>query len=203
MLRCPSRWFSNLEAQFDHSPGRAILMHMSCSSSRSPLPFSPLLLAVLLTAILLLAAFILRSSIAQRPLLPPRAQDLPLRVEIRLAQAQSTVKHKAPFSLSTIIRNVGTQAQSLQIWSCSYPQQWIADNPAVHIMGVSCKKNDLIRTTLKPQEAYERPLHVGIAAEHPAHGSLAFRLAFEPVTSESSGTASPIWSNALTVVVTE
>lgn len=128
--------------------------------------------------------------------------DLPMRVEISVAQ--STVKNNEEFSLSTTIRNVSKNEQSLQIWSCSYPDQWSADNPAVHITGASCDKNDIIRIRVKPGEAHERTLsiRVSIDAEHSAQKTVTFRLAFEPVTSEKTGIASRIWSNVITLNVT-
>lgn len=128
-------------------------------------------------------------------------EDCPMRVGIRVTQ--STVNNNGEFLVSTTIRNVSRDEQSLEVWSCSYPQQWTANNPAVHITSVACKKNDVIRVRLKPGEAYERTLsiHIGVAAEHRAQNSVAFRLGFEPVTSE--GTGSHIWSNVITVNVTE
>jgi hypothetical protein len=131
------------------------------------------------------------------------SQDLPMRVEIRLAQ--STVKNNEEFPISTTIRNVGRDEQLLQIWSCSYPQQWTADNPAVHITGASCKKNDVIRVRLKPGEVYERTvsIHIGFASDHRAQKSVAFRLGFEPITSEKTGITSPIWSDGVRINVTQ
>lgn len=124
-----------------------------------------------------------------------------MRVEISVAQ--STIKNNEEFSLSTTIRNVDKDEQSLQVWSCSYPQQWTTDNPAVHITDASCKKNDIIRIRLKPGEAHERTLsiHISIDADHSAQKTVAFRLAFEPVTSEKTAIAARIWSNAITLNV--
>ena len=130
-------------------------------------------------------------------------KDLPMTVEIKVAQA--TVKNNEDFPVSTTIRNVDKDDQSLRIWSCSYPQQWTADNPAVHITNASCKKNDVILIRLKPGETYERMLSIQIvvAADLRAQKSLVFRLRFEPVTSQKTGDFSPVWSNSVTVSVTE
>jgi hypothetical protein len=130
-------------------------------------------------------------------------QDLPTRVEISVVR--STVKNNEEFPVSTTIRNVGRDEQSLQIWSCSYPEQWTADNPDVHIIGAACRKNDVILVGLKPGDAYERTLsiHIGIAAENRTQKSVTFRLGFESATSKKTDIASPIWSNAITVNVTE
>jgi hypothetical protein len=130
-------------------------------------------------------------------------QHLPMTVEIGVAQ--SSVKNNEEFPVSTTVRNVGRDAQSLQIWSCSYPEQWTRDNPAVHIPGAACKKNDVIRVRLKPGEAYEETLSIGIGvtAEHRSQKSITFRLGFVPANPEKTGAASPIWSNAITVKVTE
>jgi len=128
-------------------------------------------------------------------------QDSPTRAEIKVAQ--STVKNNEEFSVYTSIRNVGRDEQSVPLWSCSYPEQWTADNPAVHIAGAACKKNDVVQVRLKPGEAYERTLLVRIGAEHRAQRWVTFRLGFEPPDHEKTGTASRIWSNAITVNVTE
>jgi len=130
-------------------------------------------------------------------------QDSPTRVEIKVAQ--STVKNNQEFLVSTTLRNVGTDEQSMRIWSCSYPQQWIADNPAVHIAGAACKKNDVFRVRLKPGETYERALsiHIKVAAQRLAQKPVTFRLGFEPANYEKTGVGSPLWSNAITVDVTE
>src|SRR5271167_4962264 len=75
------------------------------------------------------------------------SQDLPIRVEIKVAQL--AVKNDDEFPVSTTIRNMSAEEQSLQIWSCSYPEQWTSDNPVVHITPASCDKNDVIFVRLK------------------------------------------------------
>jgi hypothetical protein len=130
-------------------------------------------------------------------------EDLPVTVEIRVAQ--STVKKNQEFLVSTTVRNVGKDEESLQIWSCSYPEQWTTDNLAVHIIGAACRKNDVIQVKLKPGESYERALsiYIDVAVEHRASKPVTFRLGLERATSKKTGIASPLWSNAVTVNVTE
>jgi len=124
-------------------------------------------------------------------------------MKVEISVAQSTTKSNEEFAVSTSIRNVSSDEQSLQIWSCSYPWQWTTDNPAVHITDTSCKKNDVIHVRLKPNEAYERTLsiHVGIVVEHLAQRPVTFRLRFKSATSDK--TPYPIWSNAITINLTE
>lgn len=122
---------------------------------------------------------------------------------VDIKMVDSTVKRNDDLPVSTTIRNVGTKEQSLQIWSCSYPEQWIVDNPIVHITAVSCNKNDVVHVRLKPGEAYERALSIRIerSAEHQDQKSVTFRLGFKPDISEKTGLLSPIWSNAITLRV--
>lgn len=128
-------------------------------------------------------------------------QDLPIRVEINVAQL--TVKNNQEFPVSTTIRNVGRAELSLQIGSCSYPRQWIADNPAIRVASGYCMKDSITRVTLRSGEAYQRvfSMYVGVAAEQRNQKSVTFRLGFEPAD-RGKGT-SPIWSNPLTLNVIE
>lgn len=124
---------------------------------------------------------------------------------VDIKMANSTVKGNEDLPVSTSVRNVGAKDQSLQIWSCSYPEQWIVDNPIVHIPAVSCQKNDVVHVRLKPGEAYKRALsiHIERSAEHQVQKSVTFRLGFKPDISEKTGLPSPIWSNAITLSVIE
>jgi len=129
------------------------------------------------------------------------SQGSPLTVEIQ--PAQSTVKNDQDFLVATTIRNVGRDEQSLQIWSCSYPTQWKADKPSVHLRQVPCKKNSLEHVILKPGEAYERTLSIRVgAANKDEQESIAFRLGFEPA-GDAASSVSLIWSNSVTVNVTD
>lgn len=124
------------------------------------------------------------------------------RVEIKTAR--STVANNEEFSVSTTIRNVSRGEQSFGIWSCSYPEQWTADNLAVHITPASCKKNDVIRVTLRPGEVYERDLsiRIGIVGKNRPQQAVIFRLGFKSAPpDEKTALVFPIWSNAMTVNV--
>jgi hypothetical protein len=48
-------------------------------------------------------------------------QDPTLKVELIAAQAK--VNNYEPFSVSTAIRNTGTEEQLLKVWSCSYGER--------------------------------------------------------------------------------
>ncbi len=120
-------------------------------------------------------------------------------VEIRMAQ--SKIKNSEEVTVDTTIRNVSSDEQSLQVWSCSYPEQWITDNPLVHIAPVSCNKNYVVRVRLKPGKVYERTLSIYIGATR--EKSTTFRLGFRPVTSQKTGATPLIWSNPLKVNITE
>lgn len=74
-----------------------------------------------------------------------------LNVEIKSAPA--IVKSGQEFSVNTKVKNVGGADQQLEIWSCTYPEHWTADNPSVHVEGVECEKNGLVDVKLRPGEA--------------------------------------------------
>jgi hypothetical protein len=124
-------------------------------------------------------------------------------VDIKVASF--TVKADEYLPVSATIRNVGTKEQSLQMWSCSYPEQWAVDNPIIHLMAVSCNKNVVVHVRLKPDEAYEMAVSIYIerSAEHQVQKSVTFRLGLKPNIFEKTGLPSPIWSNAITLRVIE
>jgi hypothetical protein len=128
------------------------------------------------------------------------AQQPPIKVEIKLEQA--TVKNGQCVSVGTTIKNASTDDQHLRIWSCSYPQQWTTDNPAVALKQVPCKENALDDVHLRPGEVYDRNLAVSVfvAAREGLERQITFRLGF---SSWDEATVPPIWSNAVTVDLKE
>lgn len=130
-------------------------------------------------------------------------QDSPLKVEIKSAQAK--VNNYEAFSVSTVIRNTGTEEQLLKAWSCSYPTQWVSDVPTVRLNLVSCKKNDLMEIHLKPGETFERVLSVRteLSAGDGKAEPVTFRLGIKSPTSVIGQENLPNWSNPVTVNVTK
>ena len=128
-------------------------------------------------------------------------EDSSLNVEIKPVPA--VVKSGQEFSVNTKVKNVGREDQSLQIWSCSYPEHWTADNPSVHVEGVECEKNGLMDVRLKPGEAYEKALSLRVwVASRLSEESVTFRLGFAPWIRATKRADRPnIWSNAVTVNV--
>jgi hypothetical protein len=129
-----------------------------------------------------------------------RGDDLPMRVEIKLAQL--AVRNNEEFSVSTVVRNISGGAQSLQVWSCSYSEQWTPDNSAIRLTPAACKKNDIVQVRLGPGEVYQRTLSARIRLAEPRiPGPVTFRLEFRPGGSEKTGVS--LWSNAITAEVEE
>lgn len=131
------------------------------------------------------------------------AENSPIIAEISAAQAG--VKTNEIFLVSATLRNRSADTQFLSVWSCSYPQQWISDNPAVHVAPASCKKDAIVRVRLPPGEAYKQSLSIYFAgaAKYFAGHSITFRLGFKPVTAAGGKMSAAIWSNALTLDVIE
>jgi hypothetical protein len=125
-----------------------------------------------------------------------------LKIEIKTEQ--TVVRNLEDFNVSTKVRNVGRESQDLFIWSCSYSKHWRADSPTVHVKPVSCRKNALMKTQIKPGDVYERTLSIEIVL--PAAGlseqPITFRLGFEPLTEAEVGQLlAPLWSNPIAVKV--
>lgn len=134
------------------------------------------------------------------------AQSQPFKAEIKLMRTE--VSNNQTFTVMTAIRNTGTSVQSLYIWPCTYPLQWVADNPAIRVNGVTCAKNSLVTIKLKPGEAYTGALqvHVDLPFNEVKPENVAFRLEYGTTTPNGVWKPwpdiPPIWSNAVTVVVT-
>jgi hypothetical protein len=136
-------------------------------------------------------------------------QFSPLKVEIQTAR--TLVKNKEAFSVSTGVRNTGSDAWELHVMSCSYSERWAVDSSSVHLVGDACEKNVPMIFRLKPGEAYERAVRVWV--ELPDHKrqpeSVTFRLGFRDLSYGAAATRGgvgwsllpPKWSNAVTVSV--
>ena len=159
------------------------------------------------------------------------AQDSPLKAEIAkmkatFAETQAVAKNEQDFEVHTIIENTGKEDRFLYIAACTYPEQWIADNPAVHIKHVFCERNPSMDILLKPGETYPGNVSLRISlpvSELKEPSPVRFRLGFNPLVHSTSSTSPicvarngptiscpppllapvpPIWSNAITVSVT-
>jgi hypothetical protein len=130
-------------------------------------------------------------------------QDAAMTVEIK--PARTAVNNYEPFQVATAIRNTGKEEQSLKIWSCSYPTQWVADNPSVKVNLVSCKKNDLLDVKLDPGKTCEREVSVRVQldAGNGKPEPVTFRLGFKTEAHVIGQPDLPIWSNPVTVTVTK
>jgi hypothetical protein len=126
-------------------------------------------------------------------------------IQVHIELMQSAVKNNERFTVPASLSNTSNDAASLQVWSCSFPEQWVSDNPTVHIPAVPCEKNDAIWIKLSPGESFTEQLAIYIAlpADHRAREPVDFRLGFEPIDFQRTATPSIIWSNAVTINVIE
>jgi hypothetical protein len=130
-------------------------------------------------------------------------QDSPLKAEIKLVR--TAVRNKENFSVSTIIRNASANEQAFAVLYCCYAMLWTADNPSVQTdCSEACARNSAVKITLKPGETYEK--NVLVRVELPAGTSqtesVTFRLGFHAPIYRSEPKIPTIWSNAITVKVT-
>jgi hypothetical protein len=115
---------------------------------------------------------------------------------------QTVIKNNEIFSVDTVIRNAGSVEQSVTVWTCSYPSQWKADNPAVHVNDVACMQNVPSPVKLKAGGTYRRSvsIHVQLADDKTAGKQVIFRLAY--TEHAYFLTNKPLlWSNPVTVTV--
>ena len=129
-------------------------------------------------------------------------QDPPLKAEIKLAQ--TAVRNKESFSVSTIIRNASANEQAFAVLYCCYAMLWTADNPTVQTdCSEVCSRNSAVRIKLKPGETYEKNVLVSVdlAAGTSQTESVTFRLGFHAPIYRSEPKIPTIWSNTVTVKV--
>ncbi|MCM8776055.1 MAG: hypothetical protein NC930_06900 [Candidatus Omnitrophica bacterium] len=116
------------------------------------------------------------------------------------------VKLIADFTLTTRIKNISSQEQTLSLWSCAYGYHWVPDDYPVVYTGVEmCLDNMLEQVTRKPSEWIERDLLLGIT-ESAKPGKITFRLGFRPIVNTGKKGEAKIrygdvetWSNPVTV----
>ena len=127
------------------------------------------------------------------------------KAEIRLPR--TVVKDDGTFSVTTVVRNIGTKEQSLTVWDCSYPDQWTTDNPLVHLDAVACKQNVSGTIPLRHGEAYKRSvaLHIHLPSSQFTREEVTFRLGYGETAYFGTQDLAPkvplFWSNAVRVIV--
>ena len=90
-----------------------------------------------------------------------------------------------------------------QVFSCSYNENWTSDQQGVYFESVPCRANAPLNIQLKPGEAYERDLSLGVlfAAKELPQQPLTFRLGFTAWIDPPAKSLPLIWSNPITVKV--
>ena len=128
------------------------------------------------------------------------SQDSALRLDIK--PEKITVRNGGAVSVMTKIINPGRIVQHLQIWSCSYYDNWIVDNPFVKLEAWPCNKNFFEAVTLKPGEDYANrlSLKITVPAEEILVEKLVFKLGFKRSADEQT---SVIWSRPIKMEIKE
>ena len=134
------------------------------------------------------------------------SQDIALRVEIK--PEQQSVKNGEEFSVMTKIINTSHKDQHLQVWSCSYYDNWIINSPWVQLKAWPCKENAVDEVVLKSGEIYENKLSlkIGVPAEEILVREVTFKLGFKMAPSDSSNPlieTPVVWSNLVTIQIKE
>lgn len=131
------------------------------------------------------------------------SQVSPLRVTITVPT--TTFRSSEEVYVATAIRNTGTTERMLVMMMCP---EWMSDSTVIHVDARACLKNIPQKVPLKPGEEFNSVVH--IHAELPADQSkpdkVTFRLGYHVPTffgaSEVAPKVQPLWSNAVSVVVT-
>lgn len=131
-------------------------------------------------------------------------QDSSFRVDIK--PTQTDVKNDQEFSVDAALRNITKKEKTINVWTCSYPKQWTADHPAIHVQVESCEQNTFTKIKLKAGEWYEFKVQVRVALSN-ASGpdeKVSFRLGYEDEAplDDAEKQSIRIWSNPVTVNVT-
>ena len=133
------------------------------------------------------------------------ASDSKLKIEVK--PAKMLVKNGQEISIDTIIENVGKEVQRLEVWSCSYYDNWNVDSPFVKLQGWACRKNGVIEVALKPKEKYEKELRlkINVPAEEIQVEKITFKLGFKASLNETSNPKEfpIIWSDPIILQIKE
>ncbi len=127
-------------------------------------------------------------------------------LKVTIQSEQKSIKNGNTFSMTTKIKNVSREVQILHIWLCSYDDHWITDSPFARVKGISCDKNFLKELSLKSGEIYKRDLtiRIDVPARKVSIKSLSFRLGFtDGHYGGNNVLPEPVWSNSITVKITE
>jgi hypothetical protein len=130
-------------------------------------------------------------------------QSQPLSVEI--GPVPPGIKNEQVFVIPTRVRNKSRADVHLQISECSYPSQWRSEIPAVRLHANICTEGPPIDILLKPGETLERSFGISISVprELPTPSKVTFRLGFVPRNSPHTDSSAAIWSNRVTITVTQ
>ena len=127
-------------------------------------------------------------------------------LKVAVQSGQKSVRNGATFPVTTKIQNVGREVQILHIWSCSYNAHWITDSPFADVQPIPCLENYPEEVRLQPGKTYQRDLdiRIGVMAEELSTESLSFRLGFTDGNGDGNDVLpQPVWSNSITVKITD
>ncbi len=122
----------------------------------------------------------------------------------KITPALTGVKVNQTFAVSVVVRNISSEEQSLQFWTCGEGIVWSVDNPQVRpqVEG-ACTKPGRLRVALKPGEKFERTLHadVAVADGERIPDSVTFRLKLYYDDHGTPPKSVRFWSNPVAINV--
>lgn len=127
---------------------------------------------------------------------------------VQINAAETTVKNNERFSVSTTIRNSGTKEEKVLVWACTFPSEWVVDNPSIYVHQPNCLQNPRTWIRLKRGDVYRRvvSLYAHLPALSVYSKEVTFRMGFgNRLLSENqkhNSKAHVIWSNPITLIVT-
>jgi hypothetical protein len=126
-------------------------------------------------------------------------------LSVEIGPVPPAIKNEQVFVIHTRVRNKSRADVHLQISECSYPSQWRSEVPAVRLHANICKEGPLIDILLKPGETLERSFGISlwVPRELAAPSKVSFRLGFVPRNGADTGSSVAVWSNRVTITVTQ
>ena len=132
------------------------------------------------------------SSFALAAEMADKADEKPADVlKVVVTPSKTAVAPNKPFKVSLVVENASSQAQTLEVMSCSWDGHWQSDNRSVAWNGWPCFKNIRQQVTLEPGKSYAKELEMHVAADAPK-GKISFRMGFTPIDSTKTYWSEPV-----------
>jgi hypothetical protein len=124
---------------------------------------------------------------------------------VKITVPKTTVRNGEKLYIATAIVNTSTTEQMLVVMSCP---EWTSDSTVVRVDAPSCMKNVPRKVPLKPGEEFTSVVHTHFEIPNGKSNTekVTFRLGYRMPTffgNEANPKVQPLWSNAVSISVTQ